>query len=92
MVHSTETAPIISSQKRMTGQEIAHVLIDTVSRECPIHSDCVIACIRDHAASNNVAADFLKKWSFRKYLILGVFHTPLTLFVIRYVLLIFQIS
>jgi len=44
----------------MTGQEIARVLVDTLSREYAVAPKYLLACMRDCAASNNVAVRFLK--------------------------------
>lgn len=47
-------------QKSMTGEEIAQVLIDTLSREYSVPPDKVLSCTRDRASSNNVAVRFLR--------------------------------
>ena len=47
-------------QKSMTGEEIAQVVIDTLSREYGIFPNRLLACMRDRAAVNNVAVRFMK--------------------------------
>ena len=46
--------------KSLTGEEIAQVLIDTLSRKCGISSEYCLACMRDRASCNNVAVSLLK--------------------------------
>ena len=47
-------------QKSMTGEEIAQVVIDTLSREYSIPPDHLLACMRDRPSVNNVAVGFYK--------------------------------
>ena len=47
-------------EKSMTGEKIARVLIDTLSREYAIPSNHLLASMRDRASCNNVAVRFLK--------------------------------
>ena len=47
-------------EKSMTGEEIAQVVIDTLSREYNIPPTCLLACMRDRASVNNVAVRFIK--------------------------------
>ena len=47
-------------QKNMSGEEIARVLIDTLSREYAIPPSFLLASMRDCASSNNVAVTILK--------------------------------
>ena len=47
-------------QKSMTGEEIAQVVMDTLSREYGIFPNRLLACMRDRAAVNNVAVRFMK--------------------------------
>ena len=47
-------------QKSMAVEEIALVIIDTLSREYSIPPDRLLACMRDHAPVNNVAVRFMK--------------------------------
>ena len=43
----------------MSGEEIARVLIDTMSSEYAIPPSYLSASMRDHASSNNVAVTIL---------------------------------
>ena len=47
-------------EKSMTGEEIAQVVMDTLSREYNIPPTCLLACMRDRASVNNVAVRFIK--------------------------------
>ena len=47
-------------QKSMTGEQIAQVAMDTLSREYCILPSRLLACMRDRAAVNNVAVRFMK--------------------------------
>ena len=47
-------------QKSMTGEEIAQVVMDTLSREYGIFPNRLLACMRDRAAVNNVSVRFRK--------------------------------
>lgn len=47
-------------EKSMTGEEIARILVDTLSREYSIPPEYLLACMRDCASCNNVAVRFLK--------------------------------
>ena len=47
-------------QKSMKGEEIAQVVMDTLSREYGILHDRVLSCMRDRAAVNNVAVKFIQ--------------------------------
>ena len=49
-----------SLAKSLKGEEIARIIIETISREYSIKSELVIACMRDRASSNNVAVRTLK--------------------------------
>jgi len=62
----------------MTGQEIARVLVDTLSREYAVAPKYLLACMRDRAASNNVAVRFLKVM-FTHMLDIGCFSHTLVL-------------
>lgn len=65
-------------EKSMTGEEIARVVIDTLSREYGIPPDYLLATMRDRAASNNVAVNFLKV-VFPRLLDIGCFSHTLDL-------------
>ena len=59
-------------EKSMTGEEISRVLVDTLSREYAIAPEYLLACMRDRAASNNVALNVM----FTRMLDIGCFlHT-----------------
>ena len=47
-------------QKSMTGEKIAQVVMDTLSREYGTLTSRFLACMRDRAAVNNVAVQFVK--------------------------------
>ena len=47
-------------QKSMSGEEIARVLIDTLSRQYAILPTFPLASMKDRASSNNIAVTILK--------------------------------
>ena len=65
-------------EKSMTGEEIARVLVDTLSREYAVPPGYLLACMRDRASCNNVAVRFLKVM-FTRMLDVGCFSHTLDL-------------
>ena len=49
--------------KSLSGEEIARVIIEKISREYSMKSELVIACMRDRASSNNVAVSLVSQYN-----------------------------